>query len=202
MTYRPNPESLAGRVVGWFALNPDRSLSLDNVIEKFVAHGDTRNVHSQLIVALDHDMVQYDPETGLYTKGPVDMPGRRRPDDGDEAEVSTMVAPKTTRSAPAQAAAAAPVCKTATTTTLEKAGPRSTIDLTRIAIEDNVPMPPPPASWAAFFDRFSTVGQSAVFPASVRQRLFAALSENRKRSDAEFTRRVLDDGSIRIWRKK
>lgn len=74
MTYRPNAESLAGRVIGFFTLNPGEELTLDDIIAKFVDPGDSRNVHTQLMVACDHDMVVYDPEEDVYRKGPVDMP--------------------------------------------------------------------------------------------------------------------------------
>lgn len=74
MTYRPNPESLAARVVGYLALHSGASLSLADVAAKFVEPGDVRNIHTQLMMACDHDMLIYDPEQDSYCKGPVDMP--------------------------------------------------------------------------------------------------------------------------------
>lgn len=74
MTYRPNPESLAARVLGFLALHPSASLTLADVAAKFVAPEDGRNIHTQLMIACDHDMLTYDPEHDTYSKGPVDMP--------------------------------------------------------------------------------------------------------------------------------
>jgi len=84
MTYRPNPDSLAGLVLGFLARNPDEELTLDDIVAKFVHPGDSRNVHTQLMAALDHDMLTYDPEADVYRKGPVGLPSIRRPDDGDD----------------------------------------------------------------------------------------------------------------------
>lgn len=74
MTYRPNPESLAARVLGYLALHPSASLTLAEVAAKFVEPEDGRNIHTQLMIACDHDMLTYDPEHDTYSKGPVDMP--------------------------------------------------------------------------------------------------------------------------------
>jgi hypothetical protein len=74
MTYRPNPESLAARVLGFLALHPCASLTLADVAAKFVDPEDGRNIHTQLMIACDHDMLTYDPEQDTYSKGPVDMP--------------------------------------------------------------------------------------------------------------------------------
>ena len=74
MTYRPNPESLAARVLGFLALHPCASLTLADVAAKFVDPEDGRNIHTQLMIACDHDMLTYDPEHDTYSKGPVDMP--------------------------------------------------------------------------------------------------------------------------------
>lgn len=74
MTYRPNPDSLAARVLGFFTLNPDEELTIEDIAMKFVEPGDSRNIHTQLMAACDHDMIEFDPEDDVYRKGPVDMP--------------------------------------------------------------------------------------------------------------------------------
>jgi len=74
MTYRLNPGSLAALVVGYFTLNPKEELSLDDVITKFVQPGDSRNVHTQLAPALDHELLDYDAKTGYYRLGTIPMP--------------------------------------------------------------------------------------------------------------------------------
>nr|WP_180318007.1 hypothetical protein [Delftia acidovorans] len=74
MTYRPNPESLAASVLCFLALHPSASLTLADVAAKYVEPEDGRNIHTQLMIACDHDMLIYDPEQDSYCKGPVDMP--------------------------------------------------------------------------------------------------------------------------------
>lgn len=69
MTYRPNPESLAGRVLGFLTLNPREQLSFEDIVAKFVDPGDHRNVHHQLMAACDHDLLAYDPDEEVYRKG-------------------------------------------------------------------------------------------------------------------------------------
>jgi hypothetical protein len=92
MTYRPNPDSLAGLVLGFLARNPDEELTLDDIVAKFVQPGDSRNVHTQLMAALDHDMLTYDPDGDVYRKGPVGLPSMRRLDDGDDGTGAKLVA--------------------------------------------------------------------------------------------------------------
>lgn len=92
MTYRPNPDSLAGLVLGFLALNPHEGLTLDDIVAKFVQPGDSRNVHTQLMAALDHDMLTYDPDGDVYRKGPVDRPSVRDVDGGDDGTGGEAIA--------------------------------------------------------------------------------------------------------------
>lgn len=71
---RLHPESLAARVVGFFALNPDEALSVGDIVAKFVDPNDSRNVHTQLMAALSNGLLAWSPALGLYSKGAVDMP--------------------------------------------------------------------------------------------------------------------------------
>ena len=96
MSYRPNTESLASRVIGFFTLNPDEELSLDDIVSKFVEPGDSRNVHSQLIAACDHDMLVYTPEDDTYRKGPVNLLHRAL-DDGDDGTGGERIAKRKAR---------------------------------------------------------------------------------------------------------
>jgi hypothetical protein len=88
MSYRPNPESLAARVIGYFALNPDATLTLDDVLTTFVPSGSAQNVHTQLMDAMDHGMVVWLPERAVYIKGDVPMPSVL------ERDPTTPAAPK------------------------------------------------------------------------------------------------------------
>ena len=113
MTYRPNPESLAARVLGYLALRPSASLTLAEVAAKFVEPEDGRNIHTQLMIACDHDMLIYDPEQDSYCKGPVDVPSAFEKTADDE-QASLLVkaldeqaAPEPPKPAPKRKAASA-----------------------------------------------------------------------------------------------
>lgn len=113
MTYRPNPESLAARVLGYLALRPGASLTLAEVAAKFVEPEDGRNIHTQLMIACDHDMLIYDPEQDSYCKGPVDVPSAFEKTADDE-QASLLVkaldeqaAPEPPKPAPKRKAASA-----------------------------------------------------------------------------------------------
>ena len=113
MTYRPNPESLAARVLGYLALRPGASLTLAEVAAKFVEPEDGRNIHTQLMIACDHDMLIYDPEQDSYCKGSVDVPSAFEKTADDE-QASLLVkaldeqaAPEPPKPAPKRKAASA-----------------------------------------------------------------------------------------------
>lgn len=113
MTYRPNPESLAARVLGYLALRPGASLTLAEVAAKFVEPEDGRNIHTQLMIACDHDMLIYNPEQDSYCKGPVDVPSAFEKTADDE-QASLLVkaldeqaAPEPPKPAPKRKAASA-----------------------------------------------------------------------------------------------
>lgn len=87
MNYRPYPGSLASLVIGFFTLNPDEELGLDDVISKFVSPGDSRNVHTQLAPALDNELLDYDAKTGNYRLGLVPMPSVLEPKSSEREAV-------------------------------------------------------------------------------------------------------------------
>lgn len=113
MTYRPNPESLAARVLGFLALHPSASLTLADVAAKFVDPEDGRNIHTQLMIACDHDMLTYDPGQDTYSKGPVDMPSAfEKMADDEQASLlvkalDEQAAPEPPKPAPKRKAASA-----------------------------------------------------------------------------------------------
>lgn len=79
MSYRPNPESLAARVIGFFALNPGGALSLDDLVDTLGFPGDHRNVHAQLAKACVYGLLIWDERLQLYRKGPGEAEPRREP---------------------------------------------------------------------------------------------------------------------------
>lgn len=82
---RLHPESLAARVVGFFALNPDEALALDDIVAKFVDADDFRNVHGQLKHAVSAGLLSWSPAQALYSKGAIDMPSVLAPDSEERA---------------------------------------------------------------------------------------------------------------------
>lgn len=65
-------------MVGFFTLNPDEELAIDDIAAKFVEPGDSRNIHAQLAASLDHDLLRYESSTAVYRKGAFfeALPGR------------------------------------------------------------------------------------------------------------------------------
>lgn len=84
MSYRPSPSSLAGRVIDYLTRNPDASLTVSDIVTRFVGFGDMRNVHDQLVTACDFDYLEWHPRKdtgGTYCLGseqppplPADLP--------------------------------------------------------------------------------------------------------------------------------
>lgn len=196
MTYRPNPESLAGKVVSYFALHPDEALTLEDVIEKFVPPGDFRNVHTQLSPALDSDLLTWDRTAEVYRKGPNDLPSiiAGKPDP-DEPEIRRPVAPP----APARPPAAPARNKTMPA---PKKPQTPRINLLAVPLEDGIPIPEVGHEWQVFLQRFA-VGQSAALPANHLVRLRSAVKIAKSAGRGSFVIRQEADGeSIRIWRSE
>lgn len=225
MSYRPNPETLAARVIGFFALNPDEELTVSDVIEKFVGPGDTRNVHTQLMAALDHDMLLWDSDDEVYRKGPIDMPPGRGEPFGK-------------RGRPAEATRVARAAVDATVAVLEAVASKSSaaaleeaqrlemrreelrqeaeriqaepaespaagaIDLLAVQVEHGIPIPPKPTRsvWRPFFDRLQP-GDSVALPIKLKDRVSTAAKTENKAGRGSYTMRTLPDGELfRIWR--
>lgn len=77
MTYRPAPSSLAARVIDYLTRHPDRSLSVAEILSRFVGLADMRNVHDQLVTACDFDYLHWNHRKdteGTYCLGPEKPP--------------------------------------------------------------------------------------------------------------------------------
>ncbi|CAM3403968.1 hypothetical protein [Paracidovorax anthurii] len=73
MTYRPAPSSLAARVIDYLTRNPEASLTVSEIVSRFVGFADMRNVHDQLVTACDFDYLEWHPRKdtgGTYCLGP------------------------------------------------------------------------------------------------------------------------------------
>lgn len=104
MSYRPSPSSLAGRVIDYLTRNPDASLTVSDIVTRFVGFGDMRNVHDQLVTACDFDYLEWHPRKdtgGTYCLGseqpppvPADpplAPSRRREPAAGLAELCSVL---------------------------------------------------------------------------------------------------------------
>jgi len=69
MTFRVIPGTLATDVIGFFALNPDEELTLDDVAAKFVGPNDSLPIHTRLMPAIDSQFLDWNSERGVYTRG-------------------------------------------------------------------------------------------------------------------------------------
>lgn len=210
MTYRPNPESLAARVLGFFVHNPDEELSLEDITLKFVDPGDSRNVHSQLIAACDHDMLIYTPEDDTYRKGPTDLPSAfsLSADDQQVALLVRSVGPER-EPVPAKASVSASASPTPKPKSSARkatqnpfaavAGKPEAFDLAAVKIEKGIPIPEPGQEWRAFLAKFE-VGDSAELPAGYLMKVRTAAKETKAAGCGEFTIRS-QANTIRVWRK-
>lgn len=193
MTYRPNPESLASRVLGFFALNPDEELTLQDIVAKFVEPGDSRNIHGQLMIACDNDMLIYDPSGDVYRKGPVGLPQvQERAEQPAKPGRPPAPAPH-----PTKVVATAKAQETRAMTTKR---PKATfLDLSKVTIESGIPVPEPGQEWREFLSRFK-VGDSAALPSQYLIKLRAAIKAAKAAGHGVFTTKSIAEGAVRVWR--
>lgn len=76
MIYTPAPNTLAGRVLQFFAQNPGEYLTAHDIALKFGEGNRPVDVHAELVIALDHEALQRDPAAEVYRLGtmPVGAP--------------------------------------------------------------------------------------------------------------------------------
>lgn len=64
MTYRPRAGTLAAKLLAHFQQHPDASLTVKDITERFMALGDCRNVHEQLMLACDFELLEWHERKG------------------------------------------------------------------------------------------------------------------------------------------
>lgn len=228
MTYRPPADSLAARVIGFFALNPDEELSLEDIAAKFTEPGDSRNLHTQLMAACDHDYLIYEPEEDVYRQGPEKMVttmAEHSADDETAARLLVAVGEKPfhkvatppasikrgRRPATQAVSATDDVAKTGITSQQQatpfalvaKKKPMNTkaspLNLSDIKIERGIPLPEPGHEWRAFLAKFE-IGDSAALPAQFLMKVRTAMKAQKTAGQGEYTSRTIDNDTIRVWR--
>lgn len=69
MIYTPAPNTLAGRVLQFFAQNPGEYLTVHDIALKFGEGNRPVDVHAELVIALDHEALKWDPAAEVYQLG-------------------------------------------------------------------------------------------------------------------------------------
>ena len=182
--YRPQPDSLAAMVIGFFTNNPGEHLTVDDIADKFTR---TRgNIHTLLLGAR---------EAGLIARG--------RNADGEyiymPCQTARAGAPKT--AGPALLEARPLVAKAA-------AAPRRKAsaalpDLATVKIDKHVPLPVArgqQTDWGALLARMEPA-DSCQLPLAARNTLPRAINQLHKAGAAKYTLRTDPDSqTLRVWR--
>lgn len=177
-TYTPREGSVAFRVLEFLSANPDESLSADEVAIKFDC---TRNnVHTLLAPAVS---------AGSLIRG----------QDLEDGELVYRVG----SGAPAVIVKPAAAPGSASNPFGAARGPARSpfrIDVTQIAIDADVPLPPTRRriDWPSVFARMAP-GDSFALPAGAKSAIAKAVTDHKKATGQEFTTRLVD-GGIRVWR--
>ena len=177
-SYRPQKDSLPGRVIDFFASNPEEGLTAHDIGIKFGCH--QAGVHTQLGRCID---------AGLLA--------RTRNDDGD------MVYSAPTRATPPASDAPKPPPKPAAPAQPTRATPFR-LNLQAVQIERGVPLPPPRLRgtaaevWDALLCKLKT-GESFLLPREGAPSARKQITRYAKSAGRQFACRMMDDG-LRVWR--
>lgn len=196
--YRPQPGSVAWRVIEFFTTNPEEKLTSGDISAKFDVP--SKQVHSLLAAAVEcgalarfsdedeeHDELVYRMGDGL----PQITPNRG--------------AHPTLKGAGIANAIASPASM------LARAGRRSTaelidLDILSAPVEAGIPIPPKgrPSVSRQLREKLTTLkpGDSVRFPVAVAKSAGPVLNELKKEGLGEFTLRNVEEGFIRVWREK
>ena len=186
-SYQPREGTLPYRVINYFRRLPDEELSVLDIGQKFDAV--TGNVHTQLKAAVDCDILARDGK--IYSAGPQigTLPALVKP------ITNAFGSPVNTATAP-QAQPAAEV---------KSRAPRIMhFDASAIVIDDDVPVITNPRGqrdkWGPLLQRLTSVGQSFKLPIDKGGAIGAAISKYHKGAKTRFTRAIISDTELRVWR--
>jgi len=180
--YKPLANSLPAKVIGFFAANPEETLSAYDIADKFDAVA--ANVHTCLALAIKAGaLVRTLDDDGmyLYRLGTGTPPKPRTGVNIDAAHLVARKAPKPCR---------APV----------------TIDFAALKVEEGIPYQVNPSQrgsskWAPLFAKLTKPGQSIAIPAHARGAVGAAVcKQNKKPGKMGKFRVALEGDHARVWR--
>lgn len=178
-TYTPREGSVAFRVLEFLCANRDESLSAADVAVKFDCA--RNNVHTLLAPAVSAGSLirREDPEDGelVYRVG----------SGAPAVSVKPAAAPGSASNpfGAARGAARTPFW----------------VDAGQLAIDSDVPLPPPTRrriDWPSVFVRMAP-GDSFALPARAKSSIAKAITDDKKATGREFATRLVD-GGIRVWR--
>jgi len=184
--YKPQADSLPGRVLAFFADNPDEELTAQDVADKFGAS--TKNVHTQLSLAIDHHRLVRDRNVdGEYIYKLA----------GNGVNIDRAHKPRIPL--PQNPFAAKPA--------VTVIGKRVSIDFDALTVDEDVPVIGAGGmrghnKWKPLFDKLTKPGQSIAIPVDVRTAVGAAATKlNRdKHHGARYRVATIDKTTARVWR--
>lgn len=189
--YMPRPDTMPGRVVAWFAHNPDETLTAKDISLKFAVGAN--NVPANLKMALDAKLlvrVRDDNLEWVYKPGPR-IPGAD--------QVAEPTAAGDSGSLPAW-----PHAPTSDAPKKRRSYTAVAIDPNAVPLEEGVPLTEPKRGstevWQTLLARMKP-GHSCVLPVVKIAQVKKAVTSATKSGNGKFAVRRLDDGqSLRLWR--
>lgn len=180
--YKPHPASLPAQVMSFFARNPEETLTLDDISDKFDC---TRgNIHTQLRLAVEAGHLK-----------------RLQNEDTEWVYKAGHNAPSLPQlHAPTQPAASG---KPKSPTGYKS--PLLMIDIDALVVEDGMPYIPQARAgesrWAPLFAKLTKKGQSVQVPGHVKGALAAAAATyNKRHPGTTFRVAMVDASTARVWR--
>lgn len=188
-SYRPRRGGLAWQVIQFLTTNPEESLQADDIAIKF-DYSSSAGVHTALAPAMQAGMLNRVEVDGEYSyrlgTGFPDI----TPQPGFQSSLNianTIASPRVRQGSVAEAAEVAQ-------------------QLEGIEPEDGIPVPDEKrlSAAAVIKAKLSTLkpGQSIRLPITQDVRVRSAISEMNKAGEVEFTKRVIDEDHVRVWRIK
>ena len=185
-TYTPQRDSVAYRVLEYFAVNPLEELTVEDIATKFNATA--VHVHTLLAPAIHAGMlrrVKTDLDY-LYKLG--DLKSGIKPQDAGKPSASS----------------ASPLTRAFGVAAPQRKIPEAfTIDLDQVEVESDVPMPAirgrKPVDWTPLFKKMQP-GQSCLLPARAYYTLAKQCTDFKKAGGGAFSIRKLSESELRLWR--
>ena len=181
--YTPRRDSLASQLVGFFTQNPDETLTLDDITDKFdYTRG---NIHTLVADAKTAGLLKLD-----------------RDEDGEYVySAGARLAAYTA----AEDQPSAPLPKPAPKPAPSSGQPRLHLDLDSLTVEEGIPYLPTArvgeSKWQPLFDKLTRPNQSVAVPGHVKAAIGAAILKRAKeKKKGTFRVAKTGPGQARVWR--